>query len=313
MTLPRLPLALSFCLLAAAALRVSPGEAASGEIKEVVPGVWFREGERDQGHCNNIIIEMEDSLLLIDANFPSGAKAVLADAKKLSPKPVKLVFVTHHHGDHAYGNAVWTRLGAVTIAHAGVAEEMRRYEPESWRGAARSRPDVAELGLDTAEPPRQTFTDVPHAIKDSHRTVELYFFGWAHTRGDGFAYLPKEKILCTGDAVVNGPYNFVGHANIGNWPKVLEKAAQLDVRYVLPGHGGLGGKELIAGQRQFFIELHKAVSAAVKEGKKAEELKSLKLPPDVGNWVGNSLPAQIDFAYHEITQGKPVGEIRGGR
>ncbi len=41
---------------------------------------------------------------------------------------MKYVFDTHHNGDHAYGNAVWTQAGAVTIAYQGVADEMKRYE-----------------------------------------------------------------------------------------------------------------------------------------------------------------------------------------
>jgi len=48
------------------------------------------------GHCNNAIIEMKDYLIVVDANFPSGARLVLEDAKKVSPKPVKFVFDTHH-------------------------------------------------------------------------------------------------------------------------------------------------------------------------------------------------------------------------
>ena len=64
--------------------------------------------------------------------------------------------------------------------------------------------------------------------------MEFYHFGWAHTRGDGLVYLPKERVLCTGDAAVNRPYNFTGDGNIGNWPKVLDGALKLKVDHVLP-------------------------------------------------------------------------------
>src|SRR6478672_2095312 len=108
-------------------------EATPGNVKQIGPGVWFREGEIvEKGHCNNIWIEMKDYLIVVDANYPSGAEACLADIKKTTQKPVKYVFDTHHHGDHAYGNPVWTRLGATTLAHAGVVEEMKRYEPMRW-------------------------------------------------------------------------------------------------------------------------------------------------------------------------------------
>ncbi len=63
----------------------------------------------DQGHCNNVIIEMKDYLIVVDANYPSGARNTLEDTRRISKKPVKYVFDTHHHGDHLYGNPIWTR------------------------------------------------------------------------------------------------------------------------------------------------------------------------------------------------------------
>ncbi len=320
----RLAAAVFFGLLGAAALWVSRSEAQPGTVKQIVPGVWFREGElKEMGHSNNVIIEMKDYLIVVDANFPSGARAVLADAKRLSAKPVRYVFDTHHHGDHAYGNAVWTQLGAITLAHVGVAEELKRYEPKRWQEAARTRPDVAELKRETAEPPKETFSRSPHVISDGERRVEFHFFGWAHTRGDGFVYLPREKVLCTGDAAVNGPYNYTGDGHLGNWPNVLARAQKLDVRHVLPGHGGPGGREILEGQARFFRELMAAVRQAVREGKKLEDLVTLKegqpvatavqLSEGVRNWMGDSLPAQVRDAYEEIAQGKPHGEILGGK
>ena len=152
----------------------------AGTVKEIVPGVWFREGDiKNFGHCNNVIIEMKDYLIVIDANFPSGARLALADAKKVSKKPVKYVFDTHHHGDHAYGNPIWTQAGAITLAHAGVVEEMNRYEPKAWQETAKERKDVAELNLKDAERPKQTFDKSPFVLDDGSRRVEFWFFGWA--------------------------------------------------------------------------------------------------------------------------------------
>ena len=298
--------------------------ATPGDVKAIAPGVWFREGElKDKGHCNNIWIEMKDYVIVVDANFPSGAQVCLLDIKKTTQKPVKYVFDTHHHGDHAYGNPVWTRLGAITLAHVGVANEMKRYEPQRWQEAAKTRQDVAELKLAAPEPPRQTFSGDKFVLDDGTRKVEFHFFGWAHTRGDGFVYLPNEKILCTGDAVANGPYNYLGDGNSANWPAVIAKAQRLDVTMVLPGHGPAGGKDVLSGQVQYLTELRKAVGDAVKAGRKLEDLvvkqrnraeTTIKLPDSVKNWVDpEGLPAQVEVVYKEITTGKPHGEIIGGK
>ncbi|HTP88981.1 MAG TPA: MBL fold metallo-hydrolase, partial [Bryobacteraceae bacterium] len=250
----------AFAFLAVAAFLATRTQAEPDQVKLVVPGVWFREGDLEgQGHCNNVIIEMKDYLIVVDANYPSGARLALQTAKRISDKPVKYVFDTHHHGDHLYGNPLWTQAGAVTLAYVGVADELKRYEPARWAATAKKRPDVGDLKLAAPEPPKQTFDKSPFVLKDSTREVRFYFFGWAHTRGDGFVYLPKEKVLCTGDAVVNGPYNNTSDANLGNWPNVIRSAQRLEVSYVLPGHGDNGGKELLEGQVQFLIALHKAV------------------------------------------------------
>jgi glyoxylase-like metal-dependent hydrolase (beta-lactamase superfamily II) len=299
---------ITFTFLAAAAFFATRSYAEPDQIRLVVPGVWFREGDMEQGHCNNIIIEMKDYLIVVDANYPSGAQRTLSDAKRISDKPVKYVFDTHHHGDHLYGNPIWTEAGATTLAYIGVTEELNRYEPARWQAAAKKRSDVAELRRDAPEPPRQTFEKSPFVLKDSTREVRFYFYGWAHTRGDGFVYLPKEKVLCTGDAVVNGPHNNLADANIGNWPSVIRQAQRLDVQHVLPGHGEPGNKDLLEGQIQFLTNLHKSVDNAIKDGKKLEGL-TVKLPDNVKNWVGKGIDEQVKQTYEEIAAKKPHGDL----
>ena len=130
----------AFGMLASLAFFAANSDAKPESVTKIVDGVWFREGDlKNLGHCNNIIIEMKDYLIVVDANFPSGARLAMEAAKQVSKKPVKYVFDTHHHGDHSYGNPVWTKAGATTLAYVGVAEEMKRYEPKRWQDTAKSR------------------------------------------------------------------------------------------------------------------------------------------------------------------------------
>jgi len=291
-------------------------------VQQIVPGVWFREGDiKKEGHCNNVIIEMKDYLIIMDANFPSGARLAAADAKKLSSKPIKYVFDSHHHGDHAYGNAVWTEMGATTLAYAGVAQEMKRYEPKRWLET--NRPDVKELNRTTAEPPKQTFDTTPFVLDDGTRRVEFHFFGWAHTRGDGFIYLPKEQVLATGDAIANGAFNFMGDGHVANWPKVVDAAGNRQIKHVLPGHGRPGSTEIIVGQGKFMREIYAGVKGLMKAGKSVDDIQkmgmaktleaALKFSPQSKNWIGDGLAEQAIVVHEEITQKKPHGEISGGK
>jgi cyclase len=308
-------------------------QAQPGTLKEIVPGVWFRQGEDDIAQSNNVIIEMKEYLVVVDANYPDGARRVIEAAKKLSPKPIKYVIDSHADPDHAYGNVIFTRIGATTIAYAAALDDIRRNEPRFWKQAAGWRKDVAELNLAAPEPPKLTFKENPYVISDSTRRIELYNFGFGHTRADTFVFLPREKIVCTGDAAVNGPYNDPKHSNMGNWPNEIRGALKLDPKYVLPGHGVPGGKEVLEGQIRFFEALYAAVQSAMKQGKTLEQIVTLKNGnpvatsielasdlmdkyvfhgPNLKPWQATRFATQVRNTYEEIKQGKPWGIIADG-
>jgi len=288
------------------------------EVKEVAPRVYFHQGDIVQGHCNNGWVVLDDYVLVVDANFPSGAKLVLPKIKTLTKKPIRFAFDTHHHGDHAYGNQVWADQGAVLVAHAGVLEEMRKYEtklfggpdakPGRWEEAAVGRKDVAESKLKA--PSLLYNTDL--AFDDGTVRVELRHFGVAHTRGDGFAWLPKERVLFTGDACVNGPFNFVADGTITDWIETLERAKQLKPKIVCPGHGPVGGPEMLDDQQAYFKALHAAVKQLVDAKKTPEEVKGevprIKQELDgqkrIRKYLSASFPQHVEKVYVELG-GKP--------
>lgn len=282
------------------------------KVDQVAPGVYFHEGDIGRrGHCNNGWIVFDDYVLVIDANFPSGATEVLPKIRAVTDKPIRFAFDTHHHGDHAYGNQVWVKAGAVPVAHEGVIAEMKTHEtgyfggkPGRWEEAAKNRPDVAASKL---KPPTLLFRK-ELMFDDGKRRVELMHLGVAHTHGDGFAWLPREKILFTGDACVNGPYNFTGDGNIEQWIKTLQAAIQLGVRHVCPGHGPMGGPEVLEDQLRFFVTLRTEVKKLVDAGKTAAEVKAsvdsvrlvLKKDPRIERYLGTSLSAQVEKVYVEM-------------
>ena len=58
--------------------------------KELAPGVYFHEGDlRGKGHCNNGWVVFEDYVLVIDANFPSGAREIIPKIRALTNKPIR--------------------------------------------------------------------------------------------------------------------------------------------------------------------------------------------------------------------------------
>jgi glyoxylase-like metal-dependent hydrolase (beta-lactamase superfamily II) len=181
---------------------------------------------------------------------------------------------------------------------------MSEREPADWNARAASRPDVAATSLKL---PSVLFEKDLY-FDDGDQRVELHWFGIAHTRGDGFAWLPKQKVLFTGDACVNGPHNFVGNGDIHQWIETLEAVKQLGAEIVCPGHGPVGGPEIIVDQQQFFVEILKHAKALRDAGKSVDEATiavpdidaELKAIPNIVRYVGNSARDKIEKAWREL-------------
>jgi cyclase len=273
--------------------------------------VYFHEGDPRRGHSNNGWIVFDDFVLVIDANYPSGAQIVIPKVKETSDKPVRFVFNTHNHADHAYGNQLWADTGVTLIATTATLDEMKKVEtgffggePGRWEAVAKNRPDVAATKL---KPPILLFPK-ELIFDDGKRRVELHWFGVGHTAGDGYAWMPKERILFTGDACVNGPSNNVDDGNITEWIKTLELVKQLGAVKVCPGHGPMGGPEIIVDQQGYFIELRRQVKALVDGGKSAAEIKAagpaiaaeMKKTPTIARYVQADMTRHIQRVYLEL-------------
>jgi glyoxylase-like metal-dependent hydrolase (beta-lactamase superfamily II) len=84
-------------------------------------------------------------------------------------------------------------------------------------------------------PPTETFTD-RLLLDDPERPVELRFLGRANTAGDAIAWLPKQRIVMTGDIVVS-PVPFGFYSYPADWLRTIEKLKALDFTLLVPGHG----------------------------------------------------------------------------
>ena len=300
----------------------------SGEIDLVAPDVYFTLSDQPDEVCNNGWIIFEDYVLVIDANFPAGARQVIGKIRSQTDKPIRFALDTHHHEDHSYGNQVFVENGAVPFAHTGVIEEMKRYEtgyydskPGRWEKEATVRADVKASKL---KPPSVLFSGELIFDDGKHR-VEVMHLGIAHTHGDSLAWLPKEKILFTGDVCVNGPYNSVGDGNVGKWVETLEAARKLGAEIVCGGHGPRTVGTVLNDQQAFFQALREQIGAlAAKKGPaevkaQIEPIRAaLKENAQIARFVGvpgagwDPLPSQVEKVYMELT-GNKITELEHER
>jgi len=302
---------------------IPAGMAEAAKADLLAPDIYFHEGRVEDNAdavCNNGWIMFEDYVLVIDANFPAGARLIISKIRSMTDKPIRFAFDTHHHGDHAYGNQIYVDNGAVPVAHTGVIEEMKRYEtgyyghkPGAWEAAAKGRADLKTTKL---KPPSVLFSKDLFFDDGKHR-VELMHLGIAHTHGDAVAWLPNERIVFTGDVCVNGPYNYVGDGDVGKWVVTLDAVKKLGAKIVGTGHGPRSVASVLDDQQAFFKALREQVGALMA-GKAPEEAKgqmepiraTLKGNAQIARYVGergtagDSLASQVGKVYEELTGNK---------
>ncbi len=241
-------------------------------VRELAPGVFYYFGDELQHRSANCVwIVFKDYVLVIDANYPWAAKEIIEEIHKTTTKPVRFVFNTHYHHDHSFGNGVFVDSGATVVSTKQTAIEMKTLGQREWNQNYSGQ----SLEGYRREFPSMVFND-SLVFDDGEHRVELIKMGPAHTAGDGVAFLPKEKILVTGDLFVHGnPWgNNVAdpNADYDRWLMVLDTLANWNSKIVVPGHGELTTTKIVQQQRAYLADMLQQVRQGIKTGKSKEEL-----------------------------------------
>src|SRR5258708_28051075 len=261
-----------------------------------------------------------------------GGGAWVEDIKKLNAKPIRYVVNTHWHYDHTAGNQIfgpevqiiatdylYQRLAPVDVLHrepfltSQVTNLSARIDTLSRQMAAEGNAQQkAALQKDLADAQRlqQQNSEIKVTPPNIHystkmvlnrggREIDLIFFGRGHTGGDTVVYLPKERIVCTGD-LMESRLAYMGDAFFSEWITTLEELKKLDFAVDLPRHGTpFTNKSLITAYQAYLTDLINQVTKLKNEGVS---------PDDAAKRVDLTAHAK-DFS--QITG--PGAEIRGVR
>jgi len=97
------------------------------------------------------------------------------------------------------------------------------------------------------------------------------YLGRGHTDTDVVVYLPKERIVCTGD-LMESVISYMGDSYPEDWIATLERLKGLDFETVMPGHGVVfKGKGKIEAFQKYLRDVHTQVTALRRQGLSAED------------------------------------------
>jgi cyclase len=281
------------------------------ELKKVGDGVWAAvAAARYKVNSNAAVIETNDGLVVVDTHSkPSAAAALYKDIQGISKKPVKKIVNSHFHWDHWQGNQVYTQANPSCEIIASERTKARITDPNQMNGGvafvekqiaampaeidkiksdiqkatdaatkarlegnlAQAESYLAELkAMKPAVPTRTVSSTV--ALQEGGREIRLMLVGRAHTDGDLFIYMPKEKVLVTGDAVVDW-MPFLNDGYPEEWAQTVGELEKLDIERVIVGHGEPAPKSHLTFFRGYLTDLVAAVKKASADGMSLDDMK----------------------------------------
>ena len=253
--------------------RTPAGTAHQGDafrFNKVAEGVYHVVGTGALAVVGNgaVIVNDDDVVIVDDHVSPAAAWVLLEEVKRLTPKPVRYVINTHFHFDHAHGNQIFA-AGVDIIGHeftremltGGKSLQMPLYKSyidpmpgqvETLRARVAAEKDPAaraklQTQLSVAEnnlasqkelrtvPPNVTLRTDMTLFRGS-REIQIKFLGRGHTAGDVVVFLPREKVVITGDFLTAALSN-LSDSYPDEWANSLDVLKKLDFTTVLPGHG----------------------------------------------------------------------------
>jgi cyclase len=270
------------------------------KFEKIADGVYYATVTRPGLGSNNVVIVNDADVLVVDAGTsPAAARAFVEDIKKLTDKPIRYVVNTHWHYDHTAGNQIFgpevqiiatdylhQMLATVDVLHrepfltSQVTALSARIDTLNGQIAAEANAQQkAALQKDLADAqrlqqqnseikvtPPNVYYSTKMVLQKGGREIDLMFLGRGHTGGDTVVYLPKERIVCTGD-LMESRLAYMGDAFFGEWITTLEALKKLDFAVDLPGHGTpFTNKSLITDYQAYLADLVNQVTKLKNDG-----------------------------------------------
>jgi glyoxylase-like metal-dependent hydrolase (beta-lactamase superfamily II) len=221
-------------------------------------------------------------LILIDDKFPNHVPNIMELVRTVSALPVRHVLNTHHHGDHASGNATLRAMGIDVIGHENVRANFLRIKQPGEPNIVFA--DKAAVFLGGVE-------------------VQLLHLGRGHTSGDTVIYFPDLKTVHAGDLVIDGMpvIDYPAGGSAIEFVKTIGALLELDFDTLIPGHGRLMTKNEVVDYKARFEEMNRRMRNLARSGVPKSEVRAKLYLDDLGwnNTVSTTTWATGLEAYYD--------------
>jgi alkyl sulfatase BDS1-like metallo-beta-lactamase superfamily hydrolase len=290
-------------------------------VTKITNGIYHVMG---YGHSNSIIIEADNSVILIDTlDTDVRAERLKKLIAEITEKPVKTIIYTHGHPDHRGGAATFNDTDPEIIAFApkkpvlGRTNELNDIlnKRASYQfGYKLSDEEVITQGIGIREgftvgegkyafiPSTTIYNEEKVSRNIDGVNIELVS-AVGETDDQMFVWIPDSKVLCCGDNYYGCWPNLYAlrgsqYRDVSAWIDTLDLILSYAAEYVLPGHtkpliGRNNVEEVLSNFRNAIEYVLQETLKGMNKGLSADELAStIKLPekfaklPYLGEFYG---------------------------
>lgn len=267
-------------------------------IKQVKPGLYMVTGFGG----NSIVRVTNQGVILVDTkNLGDGPyNDLVAQIKTVTDQPVKYVFITHVHQDHAGNIGRFKAAGAEVITFEGLKKNL---ETGGLDGKGYTSP------AGKPDPPSATYSGRNREVKVGNVVARAYHFANAHTSGDSVVLFPDVRVIAFGDEFVDQQPNadLPNGGSVLTYPKALEEALKLDWDVAIPGHGNnpMTRADVQAYQKKWAAIARKSLELRKKGVAKEQIRQQIQTElPEIAPWMMTGIvnDMRLDLFYAELTK-----------
>lgn len=278
-----------------------------GATIEVADQVYVIPDQRVSLVPNVGIIVGSESVMVVDSGMgPANAEIVREEVRRLSDLPIRYFVSTHFHPEHYFGAQSFPK-------ETVILSSIRQHRDLREKGESYIELFLELFGEDVREllePVRLMSPDITFArearIDLGEFPVELHHFGRAaHTRGDTVVYLPERRLVFAGGLTPNRFFPIFADADssVTGWLESLDRLEQLGFDRIVPGHGEVADKSLIATVREYLRQVHEGAARLKAEGvtlTDAQTELSARFQAQYDDWdEANWIAAAVEIVYAE--------------
>ena len=223
--------------------------------------------------ANSCYIKAKDSYILIDtgANY-NFAKQAYEAMQKIEDLKVSTIIITHEHDDHWMGNSFYKdRFNSTIYAPKSINENYNE----------NSKPRIFEI-LDKNEMENTKVIKADVVVSDekviniSDKTIKIIPTKLtAHTKDDLIVYLPDEKVIFTGDIIMNKRVTSNRDGSVIGTLKAIDLINSYDWNTLIAGHVTITDKKATDFTTKYFTLLKTRVLEAIEAGITADEISKV--------------------------------------